>query len=346
MSGQTLNRRHFIVGLSAGAAGVTLSSFNQAHAQTGTGAAEIAKLYEAAKKEGKITFYCSNNPVLTQRVVKAFNAKYPDVRVDVLRLATGPLGKRYMTEVEAGNVVADVLQLADPILIEDAYEKQWLASIEDLPAHAAFPASFKGPGYAIVGINPHTISYNTQMVKPSEIPKQWTDLLDPRWKDQIMSADLRVSPLLLDWAYLMKQTYGADFLKRLGAQNIRWVPSTVPGTQQLAAGEAAILAPNQRQVTFSVIQQGGPIEEETPAPHTGHESHIGISAKAPHPAGARLLANFVISPEGAEALNRDISASPLPNISGALPLPASYRRTKLRETFKHQAEILDLLGLK
>jgi len=308
--------------------------------------AELAKLYEAAKKEERITFYCSNNPPLTARVVRAFNAKYPGIRVEVLRLATGPLGKRYMTEVEAGNVVADVLQLADPILMEDAYEKKHLANIEELPAHRAFPAAFKGPGYAIVGINPHTISYNSQVVKANEIPKKWTDLVDPRWKGRLMSADLRVSPLLLDWAWLMLQTYGADFLRGFAAQDVRWVPSTVPGTQQLAAGEAAILAPNQRQVTFSVIEQGGPIEEETPGPYTGHESHIAVSTKAQRPNGARLLANFVMSPEGAEALNREISASPIPDIPGALPLPSTYRRTNLRETFKHQAEILALLQLK
>ena len=343
MADWTTSRRTFISGIGAGA--LALMAGAPARAQN-AGAAEIAKLYEAAKKEGRITFYCSNNPVLTQRVVKAFNAKYPDIRVDVLRLATGPLGKRYMTEVEAGNVVADVLQLADPILIEDAFDKKWLATVDDLPSHVAFPAAFKAQGYAIVGINPHTISYNTQIVKGADIPKKWADLLNPKWKDRIMSADLRVSPLLLDWADLMRQTFGIDYLKQLGAQNIRWVPSTVPGTQQLAAGEVAILAPNQRQVTFSVIEQGGPIEEETPGPWTGHESHIGVSAKAPHPAGARLLANFVMSPEGAEALNRDISASPLPNIPGALPLPAQYRRSNLRETFKHQAEILDALGLK
>lgn len=336
-----VSRRSVLRGFGATAAALAGHGMGVSHAATG---ADLGALYEAAKKEGAITFYCSVNPVLTQRVVQAFNARYPGIRVDVIRLATGPLAKRYASEAEAGNVLADLLQLGDPFLMQEAFEKKWLASIEDLPAHAAFPAAFKGPGYAIVAINTHTISFNTTLVKPSEVAK-WTDVLNPKWKGQIMSADFRNSPPLIDWAYLMMSTFGKEFLVDLAKQDIRWVSSTVPGTQQLAAGESAILMPNMRSVTFSVIDKGGPVDETTPLPSTGFEFQLGVSTKAAHPNAARLLANFIMSREGAEAQNKGISASPLPGIPGVVALPKDYRHANLRESIKHTGEILSLMKL-
>ena len=34
---------------------------------------------------------------------------------------------------------------------------------------------------------PYTILYNNQLVKPEESPKNWEDLLDPKWKGKIVT---------------------------------------------------------------------------------------------------------------------------------------------------------------
>jgi ABC-type glycerol-3-phosphate transport system substrate-binding protein len=202
---------------------------------------KVAAWYEGAKVEGEVNYYASNNPALSQRMAVGFNARYPEVKVNIVRLASGPLGKRYATEAEAGNFVADILQ-----------------------------------------------------------------------------------------------------------QDIRWVPSTVPGTQMLAAGEAALLLQNLRMVSYSVIESGGPIDDVMLEPNTGLESTAAISTEASHPNAARLLLNYVLSPEGQALLAKDVGASPLGDIPGALPLPNDYRPgtyEAIQEGLAQSDRFIKLVGL-
>src|SRR5690606_37764930 len=131
---------------------------------------ETEALYEAAKKEGKLTFYASNHPDLTARLVTLFSEKYPSINVEVVRLATGALGKRYASEAEAGAVVADLLQLGDPILIRDAAEKNWIAPLGDLPNFASWPEAFKTPRSALIAISPQVLTYNTDLIPEDQVP--------------------------------------------------------------------------------------------------------------------------------------------------------------------------------
>ncbi len=322
------------------AAGLTLAGHMTA------AATDLAELHRAARREGRITLYSSQPPAINERLIVAFRTSYPGIDVEVLRLATGPLGRRFETEAGAGGNVADVLQLADPVLIASAGSKGWLAPLGDLPAHGAFPAEFKSPDAATVRIDPHTLTINHQTVLPEKAPTSWTDALDPRWKGRILCPDLRISIMLINWAALMIDEYGADYLTRLAAQGIRWLPGQIQGSQLLGAGEADLLLPNQKQVTASFIESGAPLTDVIPGPYAGHEGVVAVPAKAPHPAGARLLADFVMSRPGATVLNQDVSYSPLPNVPRTLPMPANYKRLDADRTIRRQAEILELLKLK
>jgi len=333
-------QRRAVLGLGAAIA-VGASMPREARAQ-----GDLRGLHDAAKREGRVTYYCSQPPAMSERVIAAFKAKYPGVEVDLLRLSTAPLGRRFETEASAGTNTCDVLQLADPLLATSASQKGWLKPLTDLPAHRDFPAAFKTVDWAMVRIDPHTITYNSQLVKGADIPKGWADLVDPKWKGKMLCPDLRISVMLINWATLMIDTFGAKYLTQIAAQSPRWTPSQIPGSQLLAAGEAHLLFPNQKQVTQSFIESGAPIVDVIPAPFAGHEGVVAVPAKAPHPSAAALLANFIMSREGAEFLNKGVSYSPLPNVAGALPLPASYRRLQPQEVLKRQAEVQDLLGIK
>ena len=50
-----------------------------------------------------------------------------------------------------------------------------------------------------------------------------------------------IEPLVL----MSAAAAGAGYLTKLTTQDIRWVPSQIPGSQLLAAGEAQLLFPNQ-----------------------------------------------------------------------------------------------------
>lgn len=332
-------RRH-LLRASAGAS-LTAIVARPALAQPATTAA----LYAKAKREGSITYYATAVPTLTKRVIDLFTKTYPGIQVNALRLATGQMSQRYASEAEAGNVVADVVQLADPFLMADAEAKGWITTIDDLPDYAAFPADYKTRYNALVGIFPHTIVCNTSLVREADYPKDWRKMLDPRWKGQIILSDPRNNIEIADWVYTMFDAYGADYLQRMRGQQPKWVDSIVPGIQMMIAGEAALVAPALRQATAAFIALGAPVIDFSPDLDNGQESYIALSTKAPHPNAARLLTNLLLTRDGQEAYTKDFAASPLPNIPGALVLGKNYKRGRFKQAQAKLPEMSELLGL-
>lgn len=326
------------------AAGVGLSAFAGLPFWGKEARALPEELIAAARKEGHVTYYSSTNPALSKTLADAFNELYPEISVDIVRLATGPLAQRYAAEMEANSVVADILQMGDKIILEDGFDKGWFADLTDLPAHEAWPASFKSPSFAVVSVYPDTITYNTNRVKNDEIPRHWEDLLDPRWRGQILMVDVRNVPQTVSWAAYMQDRI-PEFLQRLRAQEPRYITSTVPGTQMLAAGEASLLIPNLRMVSYSLIQQGAPIDDSTPEPVTGWGSMLAITKDAPNPNAARLFSSFILSPAGQAILSKDVAASPLGNVEGALPLSSDIHLADVRTAMKRADEVYRMLGL-
>ncbi|MGE0801895.1 MAG: ABC transporter substrate-binding protein [Lautropia sp.] len=332
-----LNRREFLAGIATAAAGL--------HGTSAWAQSDPSDLVAKATAEGQVTYYASTNPVLSQRLVALFNQRYPGIKVDIVRLASGPLARRYASEAQAGNVVADILQMGDILVIEEGVAKGWFTRIDDLPAHKAWPEGYKDSHSALVSLFPHTITYNTNLVKGADVPTGWQSILQDKWRGKILMADLRNSPTLMEWAMLMHDTYGPDYLKRLAALKPRIVASTLPGTQLAAAGEAAFVLPNLRMVSYSLIEKGAPLDDVTPSPNSGLESILAISTKARHPAAARLLTNFILSRAGQEVLSKDTASSPLPDIAGALALPPNFHRAKIKEAMARAPKLLELMAL-
>lgn len=335
-----LGRREFLIAMTSVAAGALIVP-----ARTQAATLDLAEIASKANQEGELTYYASTNPVLSQRLVDLFNTTYPKIKISIVRLASGPLGRRFASEIEAGNAVADILQCGDPLLMAEGHSKGWFLNLEDLPAHQAWPQGFKESYLAVVSLFPHTITYNTNLVKGDDIPSGWQDLLDEKWQGRILMADIRNSPTLLEWATLMADTYGPEYLQRLAKLKPRVVASTLPGTQLVAAGEAAFVLPNLRMVSYSLIEKNAPLDDVTPSPNSGLESMLAISSKAKHPNAARLFSNFILTRAGQEVLSKNTAASPLPDISGALSLPAGFHRAKIKEAVARAPATLKLLGM-
>ena len=67
------------------------------------------ELIRGAKQEGKVMFWSAMRNEDNQALVEGFEAKYPFVKVDVLRASSEQLVNRAVTEGLAGKATADVL---------------------------------------------------------------------------------------------------------------------------------------------------------------------------------------------------------------------------------------------
>src|ERR1700755_1581966 len=61
----------------------------------------------AAKAEGKMVLYTANYAEVEQDVIKQFNKRFPEIKVEMVRAPGGQLITRVRTEAAAGKMIAD-----------------------------------------------------------------------------------------------------------------------------------------------------------------------------------------------------------------------------------------------
>src|SRR5437899_4538953 len=71
------------------------------------------ELIAAAKKEGRLVYYTANFAEVEQEVIKAFNKRFPEIKVEMVRAPSGQLITRVKTEAAAGKLAADIVDHSD-----------------------------------------------------------------------------------------------------------------------------------------------------------------------------------------------------------------------------------------
>lgn len=312
-------------------------------------AAALEALIKAAKAEGELTYYSAQTENVPRRVSAAFQAKY-GINAKFVRFNSVLLQQRYAGDAEAGNFAADmIINAGDAITYaENGIKKGWMEplSAANLPVITSgeFPARFNKGVTAIIQLSPWGIAYNSDKVKGADIPKDWTDLLNPKWKGQILLPDPRASDAYIDhWALLLDK-HGEPFFAKLREQGWRLYASGVPATQALGAGEGSLQVPTVGPQVQGVKDKGAPVAMIIPDMAVGVEQHVTMTARAKskNPNAARLFANYVMSPEGNKVFNEDPGQASIYALGNSLP--KDYR-SPIPGTASRKAEIIKLFGL-
>jgi ABC-type Fe3+ transport system substrate-binding protein len=112
-----------------------------------------------------VEYFRANSAQLAQRIISENQAK------------------RYENDVVDGTVVPTMLRRAG--LLQRFYS----------PMFAEYPAELKDAQgfWGATNLYFFATGYNTRTVKPTEVPKTYEDLLNPRWKGQMMWSTSRGS---------------------------------------------------------------------------------------------------------------------------------------------------------
>src|SRR5947199_3358739 len=167
MTGRTLTS----IAAIAGIVGLALTWSAAAQAQE-FGSPE---LIAAAKAESKLVYYTANFAEVEQQVIKQFNQRFPEIKVEMVRAPGGQLITRVRTEAAAGKLIADVVDHSDRALmlpLADMFQ-------DYAPPNAADydPAALVSPKFWPRLTAIWSIAYNTEMVKNP--PKSWWDITKP-----------------------------------------------------------------------------------------------------------------------------------------------------------------------
>src|SRR5678815_5702186 len=171
------SRRQILKGTTALAAASTFAS--PIRAQAPAAAAIDQKLIDAAKKEGKVVWYTSVDLPLSEKVGKAFEAKYPGIAVRVERSGAERLFQRIGQEAASNIRACDVVNSSDAAHMIVWKRDGWLAPYVPEDVARFYPPEHKDPDgtFASFRVTLSVIAYNTTLVKPEDAPKSFADLL-------------------------------------------------------------------------------------------------------------------------------------------------------------------------
>ena len=252
-------------------------------------------LVEAARREGQVVLYASMNIAEAKTTIDKFEERYPFVKVNLNRSGSEKLLTRVLTEARAQKSMADVIQTVEFSM--HVFHRNGLLARYVPPEDGLYPKEFKEEGFwTTVYYNPYVTAYNTNRVAPDKVPKTYEDLLDPKWKGQLMMEGTKA-----DWFAGMLQIMGRErglrYMRALAAQKPMLREGHALLAQLVAAGEGAMDINIPASSVDRLKDKGAPIEwislGVAPAIMVG----IGLSAEAPHPHAAKLFINFMLSQE-------------------------------------------------
>jgi iron(III) transport system substrate-binding protein len=277
------------------------------------------KIVEAAKKEGRVVVSIPTSAELRKEFESGFQKAYPGIELE-LNVARGAsninkiaeeqnAGVRSIdlhiggtTSIITGLLAANFLEPVMPAMVlpEVKDPKQWWGG-------HIWADNAKKFVYSFTAYMTETIWYNSTLVKPEEI-SSWDNLLDPKWKGKIVILDPR-SPGSgeSNWAFLLK-IKGEPFLAKLAAQemmvgrNLRQLAETV------ARGKSMISIGVSYYTYLPFIKAGLPVKpisniKEGYYAGTG-SGNLAVLKNAPHPNGAKVFVNWLLSKEGQTAVTK------------------------------------------
>ena len=302
-------------GMLLGSCAFTCMTAGQVHAQ------QVAQswpaIVAAAKKEGRVTFYNSVPLPPIQRAAAGFKKVYPEIELVYQRGPSGQLLSKVDQERNSNAEGADILISTEVNWYLERAKENKLHKLVG-PEARTWPSKFLYEGsIVILDLEPFVIAYNRNEVK-SNPPKGYADLLRPEYKGRISTTEL-ASTTVIGWYDWLEKTQGAEYLPKFRAQNPKMYVGAVPGGQAVSAGEVAVSAFNVSTSVKSLVELGAPIEIVVPNPGLGVQHAAAVFGWSKRPNASLVFLDYLMSRDGQTAWNgAGESASPLPNIPGAL----------------------------
>jgi iron(III) transport system substrate-binding protein len=289
MTRRKLSRREAI----KGSAALGLSAFAASVSAAAPEPVSIGpQLIEAAKREGKVVLYSAMDLPVGEKLGNAFQAQFAGVEVQIERSGSERLFQRIGQEFSSSIHAADVITTADASHVISWKRNGWLAPFVPEDVAKYFPPQYRDPDgmSATSRIWLSSIACNTNLVKPSEAPASFTDLLDPRWAGKMVKGHPAYSGTIMTATFQLVRELGWDYLERLSKQRVMQVQSSTDPPKKLALGERAVMADGNDYNVVLLKEAGQPVEPIYPAEGTPTISGpTAIFASAPHPNAARLF---------------------------------------------------------
>lgn len=273
------------------------------------------KLVAAAKAEGSLVIYSSINEEEGLPTWQLFE-QATGLKVEYIRGSDFQMVARILIENRGNKPAWDIFSSTAVHKLPQAL----LAAVDPAEAqHLIAEARDPNHRWYGIGANYDVPSYNTKLVKPSDLPRSYEELARRSdWAGHVANNETDG-----EWLTALLSFYGREkgraLIESLAAS---LKPAMISGHLQVAravgAGEYWVSLNNYVSLTLNVKLSGASIDFWTLEPIALFFHEVGVNARAPHPNAARLAANFLLSQEAQQKMTtwgrlpvrRDVETNP------------------------------------
>lgn len=251
-----------------------------------------------------LVIYSPHGRDLLSLLEQRFEALHPDIDVRWLDMGSQEVYDRARSE--RANPQGDVWFGGPATIFARGAADSLLASFRPTWAGAIAPRG-RGPGdfYFSAYETPAVIVYAAQALSPEQAPQDWDDLLDPRWRGQVLIRDpIASGTMRAVWGMIIERGLaqtgdtGAGFtwLRRLDAQTKEYVLNGPLLYQKIVRQEGLVTIWDLPDIQLT-MRDGLPLGYVFPRSGTPViEDAIGVMRNAPHRAAAEAFEEWVGSP--------------------------------------------------
>jgi len=273
-----------------------------AGAWAATSSRGLDELYEAAKKEGQVVFWGPTDPDQIAPVIAGFKRQFPGITVTHFEIQPPEYTQRLIAEAQAGRTPdPDIIELG-PREIIALRSRGLLHAFSDWTA--IFGISQDQIYSAGIGVTfydlPHIVAANTDLIKRSEFPKTWDDLLDPKWNGRII-VEQRLQNVG-GLGILKGEEWLRKFALGLKNQHPIFVQGGTPAFNQMLSGQAPISIGPYLHHALEAKRKGQPADFIPLSPMLVSPRPTGVLEKAKHPHAGQLLAGWLSTPPAQKLL--------------------------------------------
>jgi iron(III) transport system substrate-binding protein len=285
---------------------------------------EWARVLAGAKREGKVVVTGFPSGEVRQAATEPFEKRY-GIPVEFHGIASPQFIERVRTERGAGQYLWDVfiggtttvIEALKPLgFVEPIEPALILPEVKDPKSWRAGLQFTDGDRHGLV-MTIHSVAafmVNTRLTRPDEFTS-YRDVLDPRWKRNIILHDPRIigSGQANVSFFYQHRDLGPDFIRALLAQEPAVLRDSRQEIDLLGQGKYAICMACNPGTAAQMIEKGVPIAVISPQQtrEGGYVSagsgSVALLRNAPHPEAARLYLNWLLGQEGQTHIARALA---------------------------------------
>ena len=191
-----------------------------------------------------------------------------------------------------------------------------------------------------------TIYYDSNKLKESEVPVNYLDLLNPKWKGKLILTYPNDDDAIAYLFSLQISKYGFDWFERLAQQDVQWVRGSA--TPFILLSQDASNSSSKRVITFSTTHLDGfnpavkakiPSKEE----YLSWFQSMAIFRSTKCPESSKLFVSWVLSDEWQAPMSKMVTTpiNHLNALSGNEIYTKNYTQTQGFRAFENDRAVVE-----